>query len=155
MGKSRKLTAGEIREAKTIFGSVIDYAKVIVHQDKAYFFQPGDTAITPNGEIYFPAQSYKSDFSTKAEDAWWIIHELTHVWQHQQGMWVRARGVLNRNYDYGDLSKGDLKFMDQGIEVQASIVADYYRLRHKLSLLHGSGSLADYEKVIPFLPGRG
>ncbi|HEU0045187.1 vgr related protein [Sphingomonas sp.] len=155
MSESRQLTAGEIREARTIFGAAIDYAKVIVNRGKAYFFQPADVAITPNGQIYFPVESYKPDFSGNASDAAWLIHELTHVWQSQQGMWVRTRGILNRNYDYGDLSQSSLRFLDQGIEVQASIVGDYYRLRHGLPAVHGSGALADYERVIPFLPRSG
>lgn len=155
MGEARKLTPGEIREARTIFGSAIDYARVVVHQGKAYFFQPSDVAITPNGEIYFPVESYKKDISGNASDAAWMIHELVHVWQSQQGMWVRFRGVLNRNYDYGDLSKSEIKFLDQGIEVQASIVGDYYRLRRRLPAVHGSGAMADYERIIPFLPKAG
>ena len=127
---------------------------MIVHEDRAYFFQPSDTAITPNGEIYFPKESYKDDFSTNPSDMAWLIHEMTHVWQKQQGMWVRSRSTLNRNYDYGDLSKQQLVFLDQGTEVQASIVGDYFRLRHRMRAIHGGGMLADYDKVIPFLPKR-
>lgn len=138
-----------------MFGAAIDFDKVRVHRGKAYFFQPPNVAITPNGQIYFPPPSYRDDFSTNLADAAWIIHELTHVWQHQQGMWVRLRGMLNRNYRYGDLSKTRLNFMKQGVEVQATVVEDCYRLRHKLAPVYGSGALADYERVIPFLPRQG
>lgn len=152
MGEARGLTEGEVREAKTIFVTTINYDKVVVHQDRAYFFQPDDTAITPNGERYFPVKNYRSDFSGNAADMSWMIHELTHVWQSQRGMWVRTRGTLNRNYAYGDLTKTKLDFLDQGIEVQAALVEDYYRLTNKIAARHGSGSLSDYDAIIPFLP---
>jgi hypothetical protein len=152
--KSRKLTPGELREAKSVFGLSINYDKVIVHEATAYFFQPNGTAITPNGEIYFPPADYKYSFATNRSDAAWLIHELTHVWQHQRGMWVRLRGMANRNYDYGDLSKSKLAFLSQGVEVQASIVGDYYRIKYGLKPVHGTGALSDYERTIPFISSR-
>jgi hypothetical protein len=151
---SRKMTGGELRYAMEIFGSSLDYKQVLIHNTKAYFFQPSDTAITPNGEIYFPADSYKSDFSFNTQDATWLIHELTHVWQYQRGMWVRTRGVLYRNYRYGDLESAQRPFLSYGIEQQASIVADYFRLKHALKQEEGQGSISTYEKLIPFLPRR-
>ncbi|SFR79263.1 hypothetical protein [Sphingomonas jatrophae] len=151
---ARRLTTGELRYAVEIFGSSIDYTKVLVHNTEAYFFQPSDTAITPNGEIYFPQESYKPDFSLKLTDAAWLIHELAHVWQHQRGMWVRTRGMLNRTYDYGDLATATRSFLSYGIEQQASIVGDYFRLRHGLGPTRGQGPISAYEALIPFLPGR-
>lgn len=150
---SRKLTPGELRYAREIFGDDLDYAKVVIHNRRAYFFQPDDTAITPDGEVYFPAASYKADFSVDMSDAAWLIHELTHSWQHQKKMWVRLRGVLNRTYRYGDLSTSKQGFLDYSIEQQASIVGDYFRLTHGLSPTEGRGARADYQRIIPFLPG--
>jgi len=60
----RELTAGEMALLKSIFANTIEYAKVKVHNYKAYFFQPDDTAMTPDGEIYFPIKYYQEDFST-------------------------------------------------------------------------------------------
>ena len=151
---ARGLTAGELAYAVSVFGADLDYRKLVIHNELAYFCQPSDTAITPNGEIYFPPGSYKSDFATNLNDASWLIHELTHVWQHQKGMMVRLRGILNRQYDYGDLSASHQDFLAYGIEQQASIVADYFRLVHGLDPGRGKGRLADYERIIPFLPGR-
>lgn len=149
---SRELTGGERAYAMEIFGAAIDYKIVRVHNTKAYFFQPSDTAITPDGEIYFPAESYKPDFSSNLSDATWLIHELAHVWQHQQGMWVRTRGVLNRTYEYGDLGSANRTFLNYGIEQQASMVADYFRLKRGLTAQRGQGPISAYEKLIPFLP---
>ncbi len=151
---ARGLTAGELAYATSIFGADLDYRKLVIHNEKAYFFQPSDTAITPDGEIYFPPESYKADFATNASDASWLIHEMTHAWQHQKGMAVRLRGLLNRQYRYGDLGASRQAFLDYGIEQQASIVADYFRLTHGLLPGEGKGSIADYERVIPFLPRR-
>lgn len=151
---SRKLTGGELRYAMEIFGSAIDYGRVMIHNYKAYFFQPDDTAITPNGEVYFSRSYYKPDFSFDTGNAAWLMHELTHVWQHQKGVWVRINGMLHRNYNYGDLARTKLSFAGFQIEQQASIVEDYFKLTHGLRPTDGSGSIADYERVIPFLPGR-
>ena len=152
---SRTLTSGEQFYALEIFGAAIDYKIVRIHNTRAYFFQPADTAITPDGEIYFPPASYKPDFSSNMSDATWLIHELAHVWQHQQGMWVRTRGMLNRTYEYGDLGTNKRSFLNYGIEQQASIVGDYFRLKHGLSAYRGQGPITAYEALIPFLPKTG
>ena len=151
---ARELTAGELNYAMRTFEADLDFGKVRIHNVRAYFFQPSDTAITPDGEVYFPPQSYKPDFSTNLSDAAWLIHELTHSWQHQKGMWVRLRGMLVREYAYGDLHTSRRPFLDYGIEQQASIVADWFRLSHGLRAEKGRGELSDYQRIIPFLPGE-
>lgn len=151
---SRSLTTGELRYAMQVFGTAIDYSRVKVHNERAYFFQPSDTAITPNGEIYFPPVSYKPDFSGSILSAAWLIHELTHCWQHQKGMWVRTRGMLNRNYRYGDLTKSRKAFLSYGIEAQASIVEDYFLIANHMKPRQGNGRYQDYVNLIPFAIGR-
>ena len=64
-----ELTAGEFAYAMQLFGAALDYRKLVIHNEKACFFQPGDAAITPNGEIYFPPDSYKPDFAMDLNDA--------------------------------------------------------------------------------------
>jgi hypothetical protein len=155
MSIARKLTAGEKLYAKEIFGADLDYEQVLIHNEKAHFFQPSDTAMTPNGEVYFPPQVYKPDFSTTIPDAAWLIHELTHAWQHQKGMWVRIGAIFHRSYEYGSLKGSTKGFRSYHIEQQASIVEDYFLLKHKLPAEDGDGTLADYERVIPFLPKTG
>ena len=137
-----------------VFGAALDFGRVKIHNRRAYFFQPSNTAITPNGEVYFPPASYKDDFSTTIGDASWLIHELTHAWQYQQGMWVKLRAVFNRNYHYGDLSRSRRPFLSYGIEAQASIVTDYFLLAHHRKPQHGSGAFQDYVDVIPFAIGE-
>jgi hypothetical protein len=60
---TRGLTAGEIAMLSSVFGSTIPYAKVKVHNYKAYFFQPDDTAMTPDGEVYFPPAHFQGDIA--------------------------------------------------------------------------------------------
>lgn len=74
VSKRRKLTAGEIDFAKTIFANHIDYAKVeiIVHRLVMPHY-----AISPNGHIYFNRQDWKADFSQESlELQSWLIHEM-------------------------------------------------------------------------------
>ncbi len=153
MADQRKLTAGEIVAARSIFGTEINYSRVVVHRGKWIFFQPHDTAMTPNGEIYFPDGVYKADFSTNVDDTAWIIHELTHVWQYQHGANVILAAPGSRKYDYGKISRAT-RFSDLNIEQQASVVADYYLIGKGYKPEHGSGTLADYRAVIPFLAAR-
>ncbi len=155
MSISRHLTVGELTYARSIFGQSVDYDRVFVHDEKAYFLQPDDTAITPNGEIYFPKPVYQADFSTDIGSAAWLIHELTHVWQHQHGVNVRLQGVLYRRYEYGNLTTEGKPFSSYYIEQQASIVEDYFRMTHGQGPRRGSGAKADYERTIPFLPRPG
>lgn len=151
---SRSLASGELHYATQVFGAALDFGRVKIHNRRAYFFQPSNTAITPNGEVYFPPASYKDDFSTTIGDASWLIHELTHAWQYQQGIWVKLRAVFNRNYHYGDLSRSRRPFLSYGIEAQASIVTDYFLLAHHRKPQHGSGAFQDYVDVIPFAIGE-
>ena len=57
------------------------------------------------------------------------MHELTHVWQHQNGMWVRTRGLFSNFADYNYSLDSKKKLSDYGMEQQASIVADYFILK--------------------------
>lgn len=150
MADKRKLTAGEIVAARAIFGSDIDYSRVYIHRGKWMPFQPHDTAMTPLGEIYFPQGVYKADFSTNVPDKAWLIHELTHVWQYQQGANLILAAPGSRNYDYGKITRAT-RFDRLNIEQQASVVADYYLIQQGHSPEHGSGTLSDYRAVIPFV----
>ena len=151
MADQRPLTIGEIGAARRIFGTAINYAIVVVHRGKYIFFQPDDTAMTPNGQIYFPTPVYKDDFSTNPRDASWIIHELTHVWQYHQGVNLILAAPFSRNYHYGALTS-TTNFSALNIEQQAAVVADYYLRTQHYATINGSGAIGDYRTVIPFRP---
>lgn len=146
----RPLTGGEIALAATMFGQAIDYDRVRIVRGKWAFFQPRDTVMAPLGHIHFhPAgPAYRDDFSTGDLGAQGLfIHEMVHVWQHQQGMFLPLRRHPFCRYDY--TIQPDRDFRRYGIEQQAEIV------RH--AFLHRCGCVmtdrparAVYEALLPF-----
>ena len=127
----RQITLGEMAMAKTIFGNSMSY-NVWVHCDSYLPFgmQSENVAMAPNGDIYFRAALYKHDFSEESIiNKHMFIHEFTHVWQHQNGMWVRTRGLFSNFVDYNYSLDRKKKLSDYGMEQQASIVADYFILK--------------------------
>ena len=84
-----------------------------------------------------------------------FIHELTHVWQHQSGINLILRRHPFCRYAYA-LTPGK-PLTRYGIEQQAMIVEDAFRLRHERA---APEMLARYEEVVSPLPlgervGRG
>ena len=144
----RGLTGGELREAQWMFSGDVAFGSVRIHRGKWAVWQPDDTAMAPNGHVYFPPPIYQADFSTSADGMSFLIHELAHVWQVQSGIWLQMRRVWEGGvYDYGEL-RGNRALNDYTVEQQASIIADWYRFRHRLSLQHGSGAIGTYEAVV-------
>lgn len=123
----RKLTKGEISLSKIIFKDSINYNKVMVHKHGYpgfLGFQDDQTAVTPNGDIYFTRKRFKTDFSQDQDfiQRHWIVHEMVHVWQYQLGYNI-IRHALDRIYDYNLVNKNDISefYMEQ----QGDIIADY------------------------------
>lgn len=132
----RALTPGEIKLAKLVYKTSLDYTKVKIH-DKPYIpFQPKDSGMTPNGEIYMSGTAYKADYS--AEDLRtrsFFIHEMAHVWQYQTGVLNPIVSAIREQIRHlGDYSKA-YKFKldpakdltDYGMEQQAEILESYYQ----------------------------
>lgn len=129
-GHERSLTFGEIEMARLVFGDSVDYSRVKVHNHGYWLlfgFQHEKTAVTPNGEMYFPEKIYFDDYS--AVDIGYqqlFIHEMTHVWQYQLGYNVKlVRGPRpGMSYDYIlDESK---RFHNYNMEAQGDMLADYF-----------------------------
>ncbi|MCR0999499.1 Uncharacterised protein [Serratia rubidaea] len=131
-GITRVLTRGEVNIARDIFLNSIDYSSVTIHCDSYFPFglQNPAYAMAPNGELWFRKEMYQADFS-KAILTYQLtfIHEMAHVWQFQQGMWVRLRGLLSWVADYKYRFDGRKKLKDYSMEQQASIIADYWLLK--------------------------
>ena len=134
----RPLTAGEIQLAQSIFGKGIDdYSTVLVHNHGFPWFlglQPSRAAVTPNGEMYFPAPIYKDDYSDSTVASrlqHLFIHEMVHVWQHKLGYPVAMTGLFASTigsitgYGYDYTLKPNSKLSDYPMEGQANIIADY------------------------------
>ncbi|QGY33261.1 type IV secretion protein Rhs [Pantoea cypripedii] len=131
-GFLRRMTLGEIKMAQRIYGNAIVYSRVWIHCDSYLPFglQKQNYAMTPNGELWYRKEMYREDFSANLvilEDKYLFIHELGHVWQHQQGQWVRLRGIFSWAAEYNyELNRK--KLIDYSLEQQASILADYWLL---------------------------
>lgn len=58
------------------------------------------------------------------------MHEMTHVWQHQHGMWVRTRGVFSWASTYKYTIDANKKLSKYNMEQQVQIIADYFLLKN-------------------------
>ncbi|MDO5768111.1 MAG: type IV secretion protein Rhs [Psychrobacter sp.] len=139
--KSRPLTAGEIALAREVFGETIKLDEVRL---KTAWWVLRHYAVSPNGNIYFHPADWREDFSQAAlGHQGWLIHELTHVWQLQQGLKVIRGAMMNRRYEYA--FESGKTFFAYGIEQQARMVQDYF-IRSK----RGEDCRA-WQDCIPFL----
>jgi len=139
--QSRSLTTGEIALARSVFGDSIDLDDV---QLKTAWWVLKHYAVSPNGNIYFNPADWIIDFSDASlSKKSWLIHELTHVWQLQQGLKVVRGALIDRRYDY--VLKTGKSFFNYGIEQQARMVQDYFIRRQR-----GQDCQA-LETCIPFL----
>lgn len=95
---SRPLTPGEQSLARSVFAEAIDYAAVRIHYRNFVFWQGASYIITPNGHIYLGRKLRGlTDFSAAGLAMQGLfIHEMAHVWQHQQGINVLLRGGLEQ-----------------------------------------------------------
>lgn len=128
----RLLTLGEINLGKIIFGSSIYWSKVWVHCESYLPFnlQGKFVGMSPNGEMYFRKETYLKDFSLSSRsNQHFFMHEMTHVWQHQHGMWVRTRGLFSWASTYRYTIDPKKKLSQYSMEQQAQIIADYFLLK--------------------------
>jgi hypothetical protein len=145
----RGLTANEIELARTIFGSAVRYTEPRVIRRRAYFFQPRNRLMAPDGNIYVPpdGNGYSPDYAVVPVVGLSLrgtrvlfIHEMTHVWQSQRRMPVRMAAV-DRRYGYDYATLGTRAFTTYGIEQQATIVEDYFLVKN------GHGKVCDGQPV--------
>lgn len=151
-GHERALTSGEVEMAKLVFGSSVDYAKVKVHNHGYWMFagmQQKETAVTPNGQMYFPRDIYEEDFSeVDVGIQAHFIHEMVHVWQYQLGYPVKRVRAPRPKMSYAYNLDAEKKFCDYNMEAQGSIIADYFLTlfrgeQRRISAEHYSG-VADF-----------
>ena len=131
---SRPLSQGEIAMCKLIFRDSIDYSLVKVHNHEYLWFglQHNDTAITPNGEIYFNPKHFKEDFSSDEvgfRTQLWFVHEMVHVWQKQLDYPVLTRGAIRIGLDYEYTLEVNKLLSDYNMEAQGNLLADYWALK--------------------------
>ncbi|WP_230658249.1 type IV secretion protein Rhs [Psychrobacter sp. I-STPA10] len=139
--KSRPLTTQEKQLAQSVFGSQLDVQHISI---KTAWWVLKNYAVSPNGNIYFHYNDWVEDFTEQSlSKQGWLVHELTHVWQLQQGVKVVRGALFNRRYGYV-LSK-DKSFSSFGIEQQARMVQDYFLRRER------GEDCSAWQACIPFL----
>lgn len=156
MSTSRALTAGERALTLAWLPPGIDPDVVRIHRGRLFPGQPGNVAITPFGAPYFPAALYCDDFSVAdLQRQALFIHEMVHVWQHQQGvrvalygLWLhvsswlggrlrgananRATNIAAAGGPYAYRLEPGRALTSYNIEQQAQIVEDAFRLAQAL-----------------------
>jgi type VI secretion system secreted protein VgrG len=164
----RRLTPAEIAEAMLVFGAGFDYTRAQVVEEAAWpdwidalgarlqkrtRHKDEHNAVTLGGTSYFPVKLRTDPESVTGgflRDIGWLMHELTHQWQHQRLGWSYLTSALRvqlrdgrRAYDYrrehptleaalqAALSAG-LKLASFNPEQQGDLVRDYYfRLKQR------------------------
>jgi hypothetical protein len=146
----RPLTPGEIALARSVFGEAIDYAQAGISNRKWAFFQPREVAMAPRGCIHFNPKGslYRDDFAACGlSDQGLFLHEMTHVWQHQRGLFLPLARHPFCRYGYAVHPGWPLK--RYGIEQQAEIVRHTFLLRRGAKVA-GAPTLATFESILPF-----
>lgn len=154
----RRLTEGELRLARSVFGETIAYDRVRI------LTRPfGRPAVTFGSWITFPPRpATPRDFArTPIAMQAWLVHELTHVWQFQGGwaptLWSWLKTVARGGYGRG--APGYRYRLPLGawggynLEQQASMVEHAFVLRAQgaCAAAPEGATLADYETCVPFL----
>ena len=146
----RALTQAEVALAKSVFGDAIAYDRVTINERKWWWFQPRRVTMAPNGHLWFHPKSglYCDDFCGQDLSSQGLfIHEMVHVWQHQQGIFLPlARHPFCR---YGYMLKPEWPLKRYGIEQQAEIVRHYFMLKQGVSIV-GMPEMEAYESLLPF-----
>jgi hypothetical protein len=149
---SRPLTSAEIALSRSIFGNAIEYDLVKVFARKWWPFQHRQMAMAPDGNLWFPPKGslYCDDFCERSIDRQGLfIHEMTHVWQHQQGVNLILKRHPFCRYDY--TLKPGWALERYGLEQQAEIVRHYFLLREGLAI-GGAAAIDSYRAILPFGP---
>ena len=144
------MNASEIALATSVFGNAIDYAAVEIRNRKWWWFQPANVTMAPRGHIHFHPKSelFCSDFcGTSVSRQGLFIHEMVHVWQHQQGVNLILKRHPFCRYSYS--IKPGWKLADYGIEQQAEIVRHYFMLLQGKPV-PGAPPVEVYRDIVPF-----
>ena len=148
----RALTPGEVALARSVYGDAIDYGPVRVVLGKWAFFQPRDVVMTPSGKLHYHPRGvlYFDDFSkAPLGDQALFIHEMCHVWQHQNGIFLPLKRHPFCRYAYA--FKPGQRFEAYGLEQQAELCRHAFLLRRGAKVA-GAPDLALYQGVLPFRP---
>ncbi len=146
----RPLTAKESALVRSVFGNAIDLERVRIHNRRWWLFQPRRVTMAPDGHLWFHPKSdlFCDDFCESSLSLQGLfIHEMTHVWQHQCGIFLPLRRHPFCRYDYS--LKPGWTLHQYGLEQQAEIIRHIFLLRRGVKVA-GAPSLGQYEGVLAF-----
>jgi hypothetical protein len=143
----RPLTAGEVAICAQVFGPALNPALASIRRRKFWPLHPRRVTMAPDGHVWChpDGDNWCSDYAAAALGLRaHFVHEMVHVWQHQQGRRLMFERLPLARYRYR-LVVGK-PFQRYGIEQQACIVADAYRLLET----GDRAALAPYAAILPF-----
>jgi len=147
----RRLTLGELRMVQAMFGTTTGFGEARVVARNMWWPYPNDRAITPNGNIFFPHQAYRDDYSVATVPLPLravFMHEATHIYQFcVLKIVVFAVGPFDRNYTYELVEGQALK--DYGLEQMGQIVQDFYTISNGGKVAGKRYRPADYAAAVP------
>jgi hypothetical protein len=147
---SRALTHAERTLVASVFGEAIDYEPVRINRRKYWPFQTRNIVMAPDGQLWFHPEGglCHDDFGCASLLAQGLfIHEMTHVWQRQKGIWLPVARHPFCRYSYS--LKPGWQLERYGLEQQAEIVRHAFLLRAGVNI-PGAPALAAYESLLPF-----
>ncbi len=149
----RALTPGEVALAAGLFGDAIDPGRVSVRAAKWWPLQPANVCMAPDGDLWLPpGGTWPANFATAPfRMRAFFIHEMTHVWQAQRGGRWFLPLIRHPFCRYRYRLVPGRPFRRYGIEQQAEIAADAWRLLQGAAL-PGAVPLAEYLAILPFRP---
>ena len=80
----RELTAAEIASLRSVYGDSIDYSQVRIKEGNVGLFGASGRPFTHGNTIYIP-QDWLDKHPNAADRSELLVHEMAHVWQHQNG----------------------------------------------------------------------
>lgn len=145
---SRRLSDGEKELARSVYRDAIDLDRVEIRHRRWWPLQSRHVVMAPLGHIHFHphCDTWSEDFSQENLTLRGLfLHELCHVWQHQQGLFLPIARHPFCRYHYSFVPGWTLK--RYGIEQQAEIVRHTFLLRQGATIV-GAPPLSQYESLL-------
>ncbi|MCP3136478.1 DUF4157 domain-containing protein [Pyxidicoccus sp. QH1ED-7-1] len=117
----RRLTDAEVTRLRPIFGDSLDYAAVRLKEGRLGLLGVSGRAFAHGNTVFVPAKG--------AVDFGLLVHELTHVWQHQHGGTAYLSAALaaqwvGDGYDWRKAVGQALRWHQLNPEQQAQLIED-------------------------------
>ncbi len=117
----RRLTEDEVARLRPIFDDSLDYTRVRVKEGRLGLLGMSGRAFVHGDTVYVPGRG--------PPDYGLLVHELTHVWQHQHGGTAYMSAALaaqwmGDGYDWRKAVARELRWAQLNPEQQAQLIED-------------------------------